>query len=235
MLPMLQVLKRCHPDAYVAAVVVPLSSEILHGHPAVDEIIVYDKHGADKGVRGYLGIMRRIRDLHCDLALIPHRSLRSALACWQARVSRRVGFSTSAGGVLFTSVIPYDVHSHEIDRNLHLLRGVQSCDEVPELPQLYPSAAQTSRVDALMVGWFGRSSGAVQSMVAIAPGSVWNTKRWPAEHYRELVCTLAGQGTTVLLLGGPGDQSLCSEIMRELTEAGCFPQLASCHSWSLPI
>jgi heptosyltransferase-2 len=50
------------------------------------------------------------------------------------------------------------------------------------------------------------------NMIALAPGSVWNTKRWPEEHFRALGRLLADEGYAVVLIGGPGDVGLCDRI-----------------------
>jgi len=62
-----------------------------------------------------------LRDRKFDLAIVPHRSIRSALIVRRAGIPLRIGFSTSAGRYLFTETVPYDRDAHEIDRNLSLL------------------------------------------------------------------------------------------------------------------
>jgi heptosyltransferase-2 len=42
--------------------------------------------------------------------------------------------------------------------------------------------------------------------IAVFPGSVWNTKRWPVEYFAKLVQQLAEKNYTVLLMGGPGEE-----------------------------
>jgi heptosyltransferase-2 len=54
------------------------------------------------------------------------------------------------------------------------------------------------------------------SLVAIAPGSVWNTKRWPKEHFITLAKMLMDDGISIILIGGRDDLALCSEIRNAL-------------------
>jgi heptosyltransferase-2 len=51
-------------------------------------------------------------------------------------------------------------------------------------------------------------------MVAIAPGSVWNTKRWIQEHFVGLIKILVDEGYSIAVVGGAEDASLCQEIER---------------------
>ncbi len=214
MLPMVQALRSCAPDAFIAVVAVPLSAEVLAHHPAVNEIIRYDKKGRDRGVAGFLRLVRKLRGGNFDLALVPHRSLRSALACWLARIPQRIGFDRSAGRMLFTSLVTYDPGSHEIDRNLHLLRAVEGCHAEFQLPRVYPSPGQISRVDGWMEAWDNSRLEANQAhLVAIAPGSVWFTKRWPEDQYLSLVRALTAEGLLVVFIGGRDDAALCSSLV----------------------
>lgn len=56
---------------------------------------------------------------------------------------------------------------------------------------------------------------AVTKIVAIAPGSVWFTKKWPEEYFSQLVQLLRVHGYPVLLIGGGEDQELCERIAKD--------------------
>src|SRR6267154_1371145 len=53
--------------------------------------------------------------------------------------------------------------------------------------------------------------------VAIAPGSIWGSKRWP--YYSELAAKLAAR-LPVVLVGGPDDAGLGDEIVRAVGRSG---------------
>jgi len=220
MLPLAQALRARFPAAAITAVAVPQSAPVLRNHPAIDRVITYDKKGSERGVRGMLTLARHLRALRFDMAFVPHRSLRSALVVWLARIPRRIGFSTSSGRVLFTDVVLYGKILHEIERNLSLLRPLGTDDAGFRLPELHPRAEDRKVVDGLLQSYHLRwPSFNTDNMVAIAPGSVWLTKRWPAEAYTALVQALVAGGWGVVLIGGPEDQGLC----RSITEAAGTP------------
>jgi heptosyltransferase-2 len=50
-------------------------------------------------------------------------------------------------------------------------------------------------------------------LVAIAPGSVWPTKRWTAEGFAAVAHRLAVAGARVVLLGGPADVAACEAVV----------------------
>ena len=214
-LPLLQGLRELFPAARIGLVSVPASAGVLANHPAVDRIHLYAKRGADRGLRGFLRLAREIRSEHYALALVPHRSLRSAGLAWWARIPRRVGFDTSAGRMLFSEVVPYRKEHHEIQRNLSLLSPLGLAPPAAQLPRVHPSEEDHRRVTALLQdhGKVGAPGG---RMIALAPGSVWLTKRWPREHFEELARKLISEGWTVLLVGGEADKDLCTVITQNV-------------------
>lgn len=215
-LPVMQSLRASYPDAWIGVTAIPAAAALLHGHPSVNEVIVYDKRGVDRGIGGFFRLVRRLRATNADCAIVPHRSLRSALAVTLARIPRRIGFTTSAGSILFTDHVHYDPARHEVDRDLALLAvpGLTvTPDRLPTLP-LSPSDAEEAMraLRALGVDPFRTAC------VALAPGSVWFTKRWPAKHFTVLAQALARQGYQVILIGGADDLALCEGIAAAATE-----------------
>lgn len=220
-LPLVQRLRASFPDAHITFVVIPAAANVLENHPAINEILIYDKHRRNAGVSGILKLGKRLRKSQYDVAIIPHRSLRSAIIGWLSKTPRRIGFSTSAAARLFTDVVGYDKSLHEIDRNLSLLNPLGLAYSSEELPTLYPSKNDAEVVDAFLKnqrfrtptrGRKGQSHRQQGVLVGIAPGSVWNTKRWPKEHFIALTKSLLDDGYPVALIGGRDDAVLCSEI-----------------------
>jgi len=59
--PVFEALKDIHHETHLAAVIRPESNALLKDNPNIDEIIVYDKYGKDKGLRGLLRISRILK------------------------------------------------------------------------------------------------------------------------------------------------------------------------------
>jgi heptosyltransferase-2 len=121
-----------------------------------------------------------------------------------------VGFSTSAGRFLFTKIATYDPDKHEILRNLKLL-GELDIHAPFERPMVYPSEADRTLVVQMLVDRFGLGW-EEQTLIAVAPGSVWNTKRWPEEYFQELIRLLADRHLNIALVGGKEDAGLCERL-----------------------
>jgi heptosyltransferase-2 len=50
--------------------------------------------------------------------------------------------------------------------------------------------------------------------VALAPGAVGPSKRWPAARYADLAQRLAADGSWVWVIGGPGEKEIAGEIVQ---------------------
>ena len=208
-LPLVRQLTKSYSSAGIDVVVVPRAAGLLAAHPDIRSVIVFDKRGEDRGIRGLYRLAKSLRSAGYDLAFIPHRSLRSAVLAWLASVPRRIGFDRSAGSFLFTKKVRYNDALHEVDRNLSLLTGVSIEPLRKEMPRLFPSDQDRSVVDEIIAS---RGIKPDDAIIAIAPGSVWNTKRWLKEGFRELAHRLSADRCYVAVIGGEQDRALCDEI-----------------------
>lgn len=217
--PLLSEVRRRFPAAELAVLCTPQARNLFADNPDIDEIITDDKRGDG---RGWVGTWRRAKDLRSrgfTIALSPHKSLRSALLLYLARIPFRVGFRQSAGRFFYHRRVDRDPARHDVERNLSLLRpfGVDPADCQRNL-RLERDSRTREAVERLF-----RSLGIERRGIifGINPGSVWPTKRWTAEGYAELMTELKERyRCQILLFGGPEDQSIVTSIQRLAGDIG---------------
>lgn len=207
--PLLRELKRAHPGSTTTLVTTPLGSALLSGHPAVDEIVVHDKRKKDKGVGGVLRAVRALRAKRFDIAVAAQRSARTGLLVRGSGAPLRIGFEKAAGAWAYTDRVPWRAEDHAVRRYLALAGpagGDPDADPTPTLP-VRPEAR--AKVDALL-----RDQGVseTESLLAVAPGSIWGTKRWTPEGFAAVLRQAPSLGLRAVLTGSPDEEALCREV-----------------------
>ena len=189
----------------VDIVVTAASAPLLANNPAIREVIVYDKRGRDGGVGGFVRLARRLRRPRYARAYLAQGSMRSAGLVLAAGIKERIGFGTSAGRRLYSKCVAYIENEHHAARLLRLAAPDSEITTSSMRPRLYPGEGERRAVDELLSrhGWKG------EPFIAIAPGSVWATKRWP--QYAALAAEL---DALVVIVGSDADRDLAAEIAR---------------------
>jgi heptosyltransferase-2 len=191
----------------VDVVTTPAAAPLLEPDPAVRAVIIYDKRGRDRGLAAMLRLAQRLAAARYAVAYLPHRSLRSAALAFLARVPRRVGFS-DGWPLFYTETRPRPRTGHEIDRLLGLADGPAGSTA----PRLYPQPQDERVVDGCLT-----EAGIAGDFVALAPGSIWGSKRWP--YFEELASRLADR-VAIVVVGGVEDASLGQSIAAAVRRSG---------------
>ena len=195
--PLLSLLAQRHGP--VDVVTTPAAATLLEPHPAVQSVIRYDKHGSDKGWRGMRRLALELRARRYASIYLPHRSVRSAVLAMLSGAPDRVGFSDSAAAITYTRRVPRPSEGHEVERLLTLAGSPASAPAV--------SLGLTASDYAAADDWLA-AHGVGPRFIALAPGSIWGTKRWP--YYAELA---AGLDRPCVVIGGADDRSLAEAIV----------------------
>lgn len=184
----------------VDVVAQPGSASVLQGHPAVRDVIPYDKRGADRGWAGMTRLAGALRRRRHARAFLADGSWRAATLAVAARIPARTGFAGSPAARLYTERMTRPLHGHETAK-LAALAGVPVG---APLPKVCLGLGDTDRAAAR--NWLA-ARGVGGEFVALAPGSVWGARRWP--YFPALAAALE---LPVVVIGGPADAPRAREI-----------------------
>jgi heptosyltransferase-2 len=194
------------PKATIDLCVAPRGRDVARAMPQVSEVFVYDKRGVDRGGAGLVKLARRLRARSHTLALLPHRSLRTALLARTAGIPDRLGFRAPSTRLLCTASI-VDPGGPFLAREAALL---SLCGAAPGPMRLVPAADDRAKAAETL-----RALGLTGARLAgLALGSEWQTKIWPLPQMAAVTKALSAQGLVPLLLGGPGDKAAAAEVLR---------------------
>ncbi len=219
--PLLSALAAQHGP--VDVLTTPVATPLLETHPAVRKVIPYDKRGSDHGWAGVQRLARRLKAEQYERAYLPHRSLRTATVALLARIPARIGFR-GGWSFLYTETRQKPRTGHESDRLLALADGTAGT---------YPPLLRPTPQDELVARgiWDEIAQKPRGPFVALAPGSIWGSKRWP--YYPELAHRLAARGIAVAVIGGADDANLGSEIVAAAGAAGGPVAINTCGVFTL--
>jgi heptosyltransferase-2 len=219
-LPLLGEIRRRFPLARLTLFCGPQGRELAASCGAIDHVIVDDKRGVHHGLSGLRGQAQRLRQMGFTLALTPHKSLRSALILYLARIPCRVGFRQSKGWFLFNRLVDRPSGRHDVERNLSLLNAFGIATE--DCERGFDSAGMRDRETAMRPAVSGAIGGAGRLRVGVNPGSVWATKRWHVKAYAQFIGLLkARRDCDVVIFGGPQDAKIAAAI-KDACAADCI-------------
>ena len=206
--PLLEALAAEHGP--VDVVTTPAAAALLEAHPAVRRVWRYDKRGQEEGLAGLRRLAAQLRAEGYARAVLPHRSWRSgALAIW-AGIPERTGFADAPARLTYTRRVERPLGGHEVERLLALAGGAGSGERGKGGSGPRVGLGLTSEDRAAADRWLA-DAGIAPGFVALAPGSIWGTKRWG--RYGELAARLVAGGRDVVVVGGVDDAPLAAEVV----------------------
>lgn len=206
-LPLLCRLRRAYPQAHLAWAIEPLAAPLLHGHPAVDEHIVFHRH---HGIRGFGTLLRRVRHGRFDLVLDLGRLLKSGVTAWATRAPVRIGFhrhnSREGNWVFQTETIPPQAHySSKLEQYLRFGDRL----DLPNGPLefgLSPTPTERARARTLL-------EGVPRPFAAFMLGSSCSSRRWFPDRTGDTAQTVWEQhGHAPVLLGTDADRAFAEAV-----------------------
>jgi heptosyltransferase-3 len=213
--PTLTAIRNSYPNSKITFLVRKPMLDVLRGHPAIDDFLVYDPEGEHQGLSGLFRLIDQIREREIRFGVALQNHWKIAAALYGAGVRYRVGPWGPPYSFLFYNRGVRQrrsrVEMHEADYNLQLLRkiGVRPFQERPETSLTIPKTTVT---------WADRwiqDSGLKGNWVAVHPGMGGSALNWPEAHYVGLVESLLNQGTSVLLTAGPAEKDLVERVASE--------------------
>src|SRR3990172_8753033 len=207
-IPMLQKLKEKNTGSQIDVLAIPSTEEIFSASEYVDRVIIIDKKKKHKGIRGLNKFIKTLKKNSYTKIYSPHRSFRSAYITVKLGVKESYGFDNSSLKYAYNHTIKYEPLRHEVQRNLALVGEIVEDNRWKILPEVRTDEEVKNRINNLLL-----SNKIEDNFITLAPGSVWETKRYPKENYIELIKLLVGRNENVILIGGNEDQQLCDEIV----------------------
>lgn len=191
-----------YPAASIDMLVRNGNESLFTDHPFLHEVLVWDKRQSKYS--HLFALLQKIRKHRYDIVINVQRFAATGLLTAFSKARQTIGFDKNPFSFLFSDVIRHmvseDDHTlHEIERNHQLIGSFT--DDAAAKPKLYPSEKDKKAV----AGWAGKK------YICLAPASVWFTKQFPADQWKDFVEAVP-KDTAIYLLGAGSDHVLCETI-----------------------
>jgi len=211
-IPLLRELSRLAPASDLTVVANATGVELLRHSGLCARLVPLSKGVRPSSLLSLVRLARELRREGCDVAIAAQRSHRSGLLLRLSGAPRRIGFAGAPGAWSYTERIDWAPERHAVERYLALAPPLLDPGRnVDPAPRLRPTPESRDRA-AQLVEEAGIASG--ETVVCLAPGSRWGTKRWPAEGYAEVARALQDRGLRPLLVGSPDESELCRRVAK---------------------
>ncbi|MGH7231594.1 MAG: lipopolysaccharide heptosyltransferase II [Nitrospiraceae bacterium] len=207
--PAVTAMRELFPAARISLLVKPAVAELFTGHPACDDLLIYESRGRHAGLAGKWTLAGELRRRRFDLAILLQNAFEAAFLAWLAGIPRRYGYATDGRGWLLTDGIGVPDRAameHQVHYYLNLLRPLGWTGPAGH-PRLFLSDDERQAMDRRLA-----EAGLVPSdwLIGLNPGSTYGSaKRWFPERFAETADRLAATyGGRVVIVGGPAEEAL---------------------------
>ena len=207
--PLARALRASLPGATVDLLTEARLVSLLQASRAYDQVIGWDRRGADAGIRGLFRVRSRLGTY--DLVIDLQNKLRTRALLWLLRAGRRVTLAKRSPWAAIEALFGRDpplVGRHAIDLYLDAARRA-----VPALPAPVRTEWPIER----------RRGG---RLFGLGAGTTHATKRWPLEHFVELARLLSARypGARFVPIGGASDRADLDALTRAIGPAQIDPR-----------
>jgi lipopolysaccharide heptosyltransferase II len=207
--PAVRSIRERYPEAHLALLGQPSSIATYKHHPAVNELIPYDRSRGDFNLEAFRSAVARIRAGRFDLAFIFHNSIGSALMVKLGGVRERVGYAGEWRNWLLTRAFPRPrEREHLIATKLRLLAacGLEVGNTQEEV--YIDEAAAAAWVKEKLGPNFGRS----RPIVSISLGATLPYKQWSSDELNRLLKLLPVNSCDIVFVGSPKERGLFAGV-----------------------
>lgn len=201
--PLIEKLHAYFPDAQIDFLVRKGNEGLLHQHPYLHRVLVWNKKSGKYS--SLWQMLRVIRKSRYDKVINLQRYGATGFLTAFSGSREKIGFDKNPLSFLFDVSVKHTMKEelqspHEIDRNLLLIEHFTN--KTMYKPRLYPQEPDYSAVEKYKQ-W---------KYICIAPASVWFTKQYAKEKWISFIQQLP-EALMVYLLGAPSEKQLCADIM----------------------
>lgn len=220
--PALRTLRANYPKAHIALLTDKPLADLVRCNENIDECILIDKHGRDKGILALIRFIWQIRKRHFDLVINYHRNERASAIASFSGGKKIVGYAQPFFHRFFDHWMPNlamadtskDKVMHQTLCHLKVLQEAAGCTKLDDRGlEMWLPPEEEKKASDLWQKEFAEDD----RVIAFNIGASWMTKRWIDAYFAECADHFIQEGYHIAFLGGPTDVAIvkaCIEKMK---------------------
>lgn len=213
--PLIRLVGKIFPKAKITFCVRPEHMALFQKIPIVSQVISFDKRKKDNGLLGFFSYLKYLNSFKFDLVIDLHRSIRSTALCCLLKGTRVIGFKSATLSYFFDDRVERVATLQEVRRNLMMVKPLCPNFSLEKSEKL--GGKLTCFIDEELLSrtkHYYALTTLSKKIVGIAPGSVWNTKRYPSEYFAQIAEIFYQSGYAIALFGAPEDSNSLNEFKK---------------------
>lgn len=178
----------------ISVLTTQIGAEALSVITSIDELFILDKRGSHKSLKETKEFAKKLSTYGFDTIISLHKSYRTAIIVKNIKSKLKIGFNTATKSGVYNIKAKYKYHLHEAERYISTCFDDLSLEKVgfdiPIDDKLYVENIANIQSS--------------KKTVLLAPGSVWETKKWGNERYYKLAEKLS-KTYNIVIVGSQSD------------------------------
>ncbi|MBI5872652.1 MAG: lipopolysaccharide heptosyltransferase II [Candidatus Omnitrophica bacterium] len=210
----LAALKKKFPSSKIVCLVGRQAKDILERCPYIDELIVCDFKGRDKGIKGLWALARKLARRRFDMSIDLQNNKKSHILSFATCCGRRYGYDNGKFGFLLNKKIKDTPEA--IGPVAHQFRVLEmlDIDYSGERLELWPSEDDKRFAEKFLAEQGQMPRHLIGINIGASPR--WQSKRWVAKKFAQVCDSLDQKGYRVLLTGSADDASFAKKILKDV-------------------
>ncbi len=205
-LPVLPVLRERFPQSHISWVINRELSDLVSGHPCLDEIIPFDRRG---GLAAWWPLLRHLRQSRFDLVFDLQGLFRTGMLNLATGAPLRVGLQTAREASHLACHLLLPDSGVQVPAHRRAWRIAEELGLEDRLPQMEVAIPAADREWASNV-----RDGLAGPLLVIQPGTRWRTKQWPIRHFAEVTRRAIRElGLSAIVIGSRNESPAARELV----------------------
>ncbi|MCA9407465.1 MAG: glycosyltransferase [Candidatus Omnitrophica bacterium] len=209
----LKALRKKYPKAKIYFLVGRESYKVIQHCPYIDEIIIFDFKGKEKGTLGFIRRVFRLRRYQFDIMIDFQNNRLSHWLIYLSSPIKSYGYDNGKWGNLLTnSITDKGEPLNPVEHQFQVLKELGISYKGHHFLELWPTKKDQEYAHDLLSGeWIGEQQRIVG--INVAASAKWETKNWPIENIAKICDLFSAENIRVVLTGMQKDKTAAAQII----------------------